>query len=74
MYAVTGGRMENNMKKISLFISVILMIQTLSASVFAQTPDEIGINNAAYDSKIEVLTRLGIYDAGTDAAASVTRA
>ena len=43
MYAVTGGRMENNMKKISLFISVILIIQTLSALVFAQTSDEMGI-------------------------------
>lgn len=74
MYAAFDGRMENNMKKISLFISVILIIQTLSALVFAQTSDEMGINKAAYDSKIEVLTRLGVYDADTDAEASVTRA
>ena len=62
------------MKKVSLFISVIMIIQVLSGSVFAQNDTQIGINNSTYESEIEILTQLGIYDAGTEQDAEVTRA
>ncbi len=62
------------MKKVSLFISVIMMIQVLSAPIFAQNDTQTGINNSAYESEIGVLIKLGVYDTVTEASAEVTRA